>query len=85
MGLTRTVARELAPRGITVNAVAPGSIDTEMTAVLPDKVKEKILAQIPLGRMGQPQEVADLVAFLASDKAAYITGQVIHVNGGIYM
>lgn len=85
MGLTRTVARELAPRGITVNAIAPGSIDTEMTAGLSEKVKEMMLAQIPLGRMGQPQEIADVVAFLASDRASYITGQVIHVNGGMYM
>ncbi|MBW2618519.1 MAG: 3-oxoacyl-[acyl-carrier-protein] reductase [Deltaproteobacteria bacterium] len=85
MGLTKTVARELAPRNITVNAVAPGFIDTEMTAVVPEKVKSMMLAQIPLGRMGDVQEVADLVAFLASEKAAYITGQVIHLNGGLYM
>jgi 3-oxoacyl-[acyl-carrier protein] reductase len=85
IGLTKTAARELAPRGITVNAVAPGFIDTPMTAVLPEKVKEAMLAQIPLGRFGQPEDVADVVAFLASDRAAYITGQVIHVNGGMYM
>jgi 3-oxoacyl-[acyl-carrier protein] reductase len=85
IGLTKTAARELAPRGITVNAVAPGFIDTPMTADLPEKVKAAMLAQIPLGRIGQPEDVAEVVAFLASDKAAYITGQVIHVNGGMYM
>jgi 3-oxoacyl-[acyl-carrier protein] reductase len=85
IGLTKTAARELAPRGITVNAVAPGFIDTPMTAGLPEKVKETILAQIPLKRFGQPQDVAEVVAFLASEKASYITGQVIHVNGGMYM
>jgi 3-oxoacyl-[acyl-carrier protein] reductase len=85
IGLTKTAARELAPRGITVNAVAPGFIDTPMTADLPEKVKAAMLAQIPLGRIGQPEDVAEVVAFLASDKAAYITGQVIHINGGMYM
>lgn len=85
IGLTKTAARELASRGITVNAVAPGFIDTPMTADLPEKVKEAMLAQIPLGRIGQPEDVAEVVAFLAADKAAYITGQVIHVNGGMYM
>ena len=85
IGLTKTAARELAPRGITVNAVAPGFIDTPMTAVLPEKVKGAMLAQIPLGRFGQPEDVAEVVAFLASEKAAYISGQVIHVNGGMYM
>ncbi|MBW1739874.1 MAG: 3-oxoacyl-[acyl-carrier-protein] reductase [Deltaproteobacteria bacterium] len=85
IGLTKTAARELAPRGITVNAVAPGFIDTPMTAPLAEKVKEAMLAQIPLGRFGQPQDVAEVVAFLASDRASYITGQVIHVNGGMYM
>jgi len=85
IGLTKTAARELAPRGVTVNAVAPGFIDTSMTVDLPQKAKEAMLAQVPLGRMGQPEEVAEVVAFLASDKAAYITGQVIHVNGGMYM
>lgn len=85
IGLTKTAARELASRGITVNAVAPGFIDTSMTAELPDKVKEAMLTQIPLGRMGRPEDVAEVVAFLASTKASYITGQVIHVNGGMYM
>jgi 3-oxoacyl-[acyl-carrier protein] reductase len=85
IGLTKTAAKELAPRGITVNAVAPGFIYTSMTAELPDKVKEAMLTQIPLGRMGQPEDVAEVVAFLASTKASYITGQVIHVNGGMYM
>ena len=82
-GLTKTAARELAPRGITVNAVAPGFIETQMTADLPEKVKDVTLTQIPLGRMGQPKDVADVVAFLASPEACYITGQVIHVNGGL--
>jgi 3-oxoacyl-[acyl-carrier protein] reductase len=85
IGLTKTTARELAPRGITVNAVAPGFIDTPMTAGLPEKVKEAMLAQIPIGRFGQSEDVAEMVAFLASEKASYITGQVIHVNGGMYM
>jgi len=85
IALTKTAARELAPRGITVNAVAPGFIDTAMTVGLAKKAKEAMLAQVPLGRMGQPEEIAEVVAFLASDKAAYITGQVIHINGGMYM
>jgi 3-oxoacyl-[acyl-carrier protein] reductase len=85
IGLTKTVARELAPRGVTVNAVAPGFIETAMTAELSDKVKEAMLAQIPLGRMGQPEDVAEVVAFLASEEASYVTGQVIHINGGMYM
>jgi 3-oxoacyl-[acyl-carrier protein] reductase len=85
IGFTKAAARELAPRGITVNAVAPGFIDTEMTKSVPEKHRQVMLAQIPLGRAGEVQEVADLVAFLVSDKAAYITGQVIHLNGGLYM
>ncbi len=85
IGLTKTAARELAPRGITVNAVAPGFIDTPMTAGLPEKAKEAMLAQIPTGRFGQPEDVAEAVAFLTSEKASYITGQVIHINGGMYM
>jgi 3-oxoacyl-[acyl-carrier protein] reductase len=85
IGLTKTAARELAPRGIAVNAVAPGFIDTAMTEGLSEKVKEAMLAQIPLRRIGSPEDVAQAVAFLASDEASYITGQVIHVNGGMYM
>jgi len=85
IGLTKTVAKELGARGITVNAVAPGFIETDMTAVLSDKVKEAMLGTIPLKRAGTPQDVADAITFLASDQAAYITGQVIHVTGGMYM
>ena len=85
MGFTKTVARELASRGITVNAVAPGFINTEMTQKLPDKAKEAFLSQIPMGRVGEPDEVADTVYWLASEGATYITGQVIHVSGGLYM
>jgi len=85
IGLTKTVARELASRHITVNAVAPGFIQTEMTASLPEKTRAEMLAQIPLSRFGTPEEVAQAVVFLASDTAAYITGQVIHVNGGMLM
>jgi len=85
MGFTKTVARELAGRGITVNAVAPGFINTEMTQKLPDKAKEAFLSQIPMGRVGEPDEVADTVYWLASEGATYITGQVIHVSGGLYM
>ncbi|MBM4275884.1 MAG: 3-oxoacyl-[acyl-carrier-protein] reductase [Deltaproteobacteria bacterium] len=85
IGLTKTVARELASRHITVNAVAPGFIQTEMTEALPQNVKDAMLAQIPLGRFGTPEEVAYAVAFLASEAAAYLTGQMIHVNGGMLM
>jgi len=85
IGLTKAVAQELASRGITVNAVAPGFIETDMTASLSDKAKEAMTSQIPLGRAGKPEDVAAVVAFLASKSAAYITGQVIHVNGGMYM
>ena len=85
MGFTKTVARELASRGITVNAIAPGFINTEMTQNLPDKAKEAFLSQIPMGRVGEPDEVADVVYWLASEGATYITGQVIHVSGGLYM
>lgn len=85
MGLTKTTARELAGRGITVNGVAPGFIDTEMTTVLSDRVREEFLRQIPMGRMGTPDEVAEIVYWLCSDAASYITGQIIHVNGGMYM
>jgi 3-oxoacyl-[acyl-carrier protein] reductase len=85
IGLTKAVARELASRNITVNAVAPGFIQTEMTEALPEKTRQEMLAQIPLGRFGTPEEVAQAVAFLADDAAGYITGQVIHVNGGMLM
>jgi 3-oxoacyl-[acyl-carrier protein] reductase len=85
VGLTKSAARELASRNITVNAVAPGFIETAMTQNLPEKVREAMLAQIPLNRFGTPVEVAHAVAFLASDQAAYITGQVMHVNGGMLM
>jgi 3-oxoacyl-[acyl-carrier protein] reductase len=85
MGFTKTVARELASRGITVNAVAPGFVNTEMTQILPDKAKQAFLSQIPMGRIGEPDEVADTVYWLASEGATYITGQVIHVSGGLYM
>jgi len=85
IALTKVSARELAPRGVTVNAVAPGYIITDMTAALPEDVKTAYLAQIPLGRGGTPEDIAKTVKFLASDDAAYITGQVIHINGGMYM
>ena len=85
IGLTKTMARELASRGITVNAIAPGFIHTEMTEVLSDAVKESAVAQIPLGKFGETEDIAEMAAFLASDKAKYITGQVIHVDGGMAM
>lgn len=85
IGLTKSVARELASRGITANAVAPGMVDTEMTEVLSDSIKEQMLEQIPLRRIGNPQDIADAVVFLASDKASYITGQVLTVDGGMTM
>lgn len=83
IGLTKSVAKELASRGITCNAIAPGFINTDMTAALPDKVKDEAVSQIPLGRFGEPEDIAEMVVFLASDKGAYITGQVICVDGGI--
>ncbi len=83
IGMTKCLARELAARNIRVNAVAPGYIDTDMTAALPERVKEAALAQVPLGRMGQPREISEAVAFLASDRASYITGQVLLVDGGM--
>jgi 3-oxoacyl-[acyl-carrier protein] reductase len=84
-GFSRALAREVASRGITVNAVAPGFIATDMTEVLPDEQRDFLLGQIPLGRLGDPGEVAGVVAFLASEQAAYVTGETIHVNGGMYM
>lgn len=84
-GFSRSLARELGSRSITVNSVAPGFIDTDMTAVLPDEQKQALTGQIPLARLGQPEEIAAVVAFLASDAGAYITGETIHVNGGMYM
>ena len=85
MGFTKTVAREVAARGITVNGVAPGFIDTEMTAVLSDKAKEFFIRQIPSGSIGRPEDVAEAVYWLCSDATNYITGQILHVNGGLYM
>ncbi len=84
-GFTRSLAKELGPRNITVNAVSPGFIDTDMTKELPDANREQILSQVPLGRLGQPEEIASVVDFLAGDTGAYITGENIHVNGGMYM
>ncbi len=85
IGLTKSVARELASRNIRVNAVAPGWIDTDMTAGLPEAAKTKMTALIPLARLGTAEDVADAVAFLASDRASYVTGEVLRVNGGMYM
>jgi 3-oxoacyl-[acyl-carrier protein] reductase len=85
IGLTKAIAIEVASRNITVNAVAPGFIDTPMTNVLGDKVKGELKARIPLGRMGTPRDVAAVIVFLASDEAAYITGHVLDVNGGMYL
>lgn len=85
IGFTKTTAREYAGRGITANAVAPGFIDTMMTQGLNDGTKQKLLQQIPLGRLGTPDEIAGVVKFLVSKEASYITGQVIHVNGGMWM
>lgn len=85
IGVTKSLAQEMASRGVTVNAVAPGFIETDMTGVLSPEVKEKVLAGIPLKRMGTPEDIAAAVAFLASDAAGYITGHVLDVNGGMYM
>jgi len=85
IGLTKAIAIEIASRGVTVNAVAPGFIETPMTDVLPDKVKEELKTRIPLGRMGSPRDVAVAIVFLASDEAGYITGQVLSVNGGMHL
>jgi 3-oxoacyl-[acyl-carrier protein] reductase len=85
MGFTKSLAREVGSRGITVNAVAPGYINTEMTSSLPDKLKEAFVQQVPLGRVGEPEDVAEAVHWLCSEGSKYVTGQVIHVNGGLYM
>lgn len=84
IGLTKSVAKELASRGITVNAVAPGYVETDMTAALPEAAKKAMLEMIPMKRPGRPEEIAGIVKFLASDIAAYVTGQVVHVSGGMY-
>ena len=84
-GMTRALARELGSRGITVNCVAPGFIETDMTSVLPEDQQKALNAQIPLGHMGKPQDIAHAVAYLASREAGYVTGQELHVNGGMYM
>ena len=84
-GMTRALARELGSRGITVNCIAPGFIETDMTAGLPEEQQKALLGQIPLGHLGKPQDIAHAVAFVASPEAGYITGQEIHVNGGMYM
>ncbi|MDG1027069.1 MAG: 3-oxoacyl-ACP reductase FabG [Gammaproteobacteria bacterium] len=84
-GFSRALAKEIGSRGITVNAVAPGFIETDMTKDLPEKQADTLLSSIPLGRLGQPEEIAAMVEFLASDSGAYITGETLHVNGGMYM
>ncbi|WP_018952431.1 3-oxoacyl-ACP reductase FabG [Thioalkalivibrio sulfidiphilus] len=85
LGLGKSLAREVGSRGITVNTVAPGFIDTDMTRGLPQAQRDALLGQIPLGRLGRPEEIASVVAFLASPAAAYITGETLHINGGMYM
>ena len=85
MGMTKSLAREIGSRGITVNCVAPGFIDTDMTSGLPEEHKAHLLAQIPLGRLGSSQEVADACLYLASDAGAYVSGTTLHVNGGMFM
>ena len=84
-GFTRSLAKEIGSRGITVNAIAPGIIETDMTDALPEEQKLALLGQVPLGRLGRPEEIASVVAFLASDEGSYITGETLHVNGGMYM
>ena len=85
IGLTKTLAREYASRGVTVNTVAPGFIETDMTAALPEKAQEGIIAQTPAGRVGRPEEIAAAVLYLVSDEAAFVTGQTLRVNGGMYV
>lgn len=85
IGFTKSAAKEFASRGITVNAVSPGFIETDITDVLPDRVKDKYRESIPLGRFGRPEDISKVIAFLASDSASYITGEIIRVNGGLYM
>lgn len=85
IGLTKSVAREVAPRGITANVVAPGYVETELTGGLPDEVKDQIRSQIPTGRIGEPEEIAEVVAFVAGEGASYVTGQTITVDGGMVM
>lgn len=85
IGFTKSAARELGPRGITVNAITPGFIETAMTASLTQEIRERLMANVPLGRLGQPEDIAKAVRFLVSDGASYITGAVLNVNGGMYM
>jgi len=85
IGFTKTLARELGKYNITVNAICPGFIDTPMTRAVPEKIRQRIIERIPMGRIGQPEDVANLVAFLASDEASYITGEVIGVTGGLVL
>ena len=85
IGLTKTLSKELGRKGITVNVVSPGFIMSEMSAAIPEKIKEQLIARIPLNRAGQPEEIASAVAYLASDEAAFISGQVLSVNGGMYV
>ena len=85
IGFSKSLAKEVGSRGITVNVIAPGFIETDMTQAMPEAQKEIMMGQIALGRFGAPQDIADAVAFLASPSAAYITGQTLHVNGGMYM
>jgi len=85
MGFTKSVAREVAKYNITVNAIAPGMVETDMANQIPEAVRQEFLKQIPMGRFAKPEEIAETIAFLCSDKASYITGQIIHVNGGWYM
>ena len=85
IGMSKSMAAEVANRGITVNCVAPGFIETDMTAALPEAQQQALLGQIPLGHLGKPEDIAHAVAFLAGAKAAYVTGQELHVNGGMFM